>query len=322
MSVLRIGTRGSPLALWQARAVQSALTAAGGPATEIVTIRTTGDRLSQAVLTEVGGKAVFVKEIEEALIGHTVDLAVHSAKDLPSVVPDGLGIAAVLPRADPRDVLVVRAADAGNGSTAASILSPRSSGPRVGTGSVRRIAQLARRYPDARFEPIRGNVDTRLRRLDDGAYDVIVLAAAGLDRLGLGERIAVRLPLNECVPAPGQGIVAIETREHDEETRAALALIDHATTRSALEAERAVLTTLGGDCHVPIGAVSTTTGDDIVVDAIVASPDGATLLAHRRRGPRTQSERVGRQVAQDLIEDGALAVIADGRPSERPRDTP
>ena len=322
MKVLRIGTRGSPLALWQARAVQSALAAAEGPPTEIVTIRTTGDRLANAVLTEVGGKAVFVKEIEEALLGQTIDLAVHSAKDLPSVLPDGLGIAAVLPRADPRDALVARPSEAGDKATAASVLSRRPAAPRVGTGSVRRVAQLARRYAEARFEPIRGNVETRLRKLDDGAYDVLVLAAAGLDRLGLGDRIAVRLPLDECVPAPGQGIVAIETRDRDEETQAALAVIDHTTTRAALQAERAVLATLGGDCHVPIGAVSTTIGEDIVVDAIVASTDGKTLLARQRRGPRPDSEHVGRQVARDLIEDGALAVIESGRPSDAPRDAP
>ena len=148
---------------------------------------------------------------------------------------------------------MVRASESGESATAASILSDRPTATRVGTGSVRRIAQLARRYPEARFESIRGNVDTRLRKLDDGVCDVLVLAAAGLDRLGLGDRIAVRLPLSECVPAPGQGIVAIETRDDDEETRTALGLIDHATTGAALRAERAVLTRLGGDCHVPMG---------------------------------------------------------------------
>ncbi len=328
MTALRIGTRGSPLALWQARAVQTAITKAGESSADIITIRTTGDRLTRAVLADVGGKSVFVKEIEDALLDGKIDLAVHSAKDLPADIPDGLAIVAALPRADPRDAIVLPRrgpekppefsevdADRQTASTesAQDVMRRLTSHPRVGTGSVRRVAQLVRRFPDARFTQIRGNVGTRLEKLDDGAYDVLVLAAAGLERLGLAQRISARLSVEECVPSPGQGIVAIETRVDDERTRSALAAVNDAPSIAALDAERAVLSALGGDCQVPIGAIAVHDGAHMVVRAIVTATDGATLLKREARGPAPEARAIGQQVATALIAAGAAELIAAGR---------
>ena len=328
MTALRIGTRGSPLALWQARAVQAALSKTSDASGEIVTIRTTGDRLTRAVLADVGGKSVFVKEIEDALLEGTIDLAVHSAKDLPADIPDGLAIVAALPRADPRDALVLpRVAPTTPGGlleldldpprdatgAAHDVMGRLSPHPRVGTGSVRRVAQLVRRFPDARFTQIRGNVGTRLEKLDNGAYDVLVLAAAGLQRLGLAQRISAHLSVDECVPSPGQGIVAIETRADDQRTRSALAAVSHGPSVAALDAERAVLTALGGDCQVPIGAIAVCDAAEVSVRAIVASADGATLLAREARGPTAEALAVGQQVAAALVAAGAAEIIAAGR---------
>src|SRR5688572_15647751 len=212
MDTLRLGTRGSELALFQARAVAGLLRERAGIDCEIVVIRTSGDRLAEAPLSDVGGKRLFVKEIEDALLGGDIDLAVHSSKDMPAMLPDGLDVAAVLEREDPRDALVLPHGP----EPRAQSLEP----PRIGTGSVRRIAQLRQRFPTAEFSNVRGNVDTRLRKLDSGDYDLLVLAAAGLRRLGFGARISVSIPIEECVPAPGQGIIAIETRTDDAATRA------------------------------------------------------------------------------------------------------
>src|SRR5213594_1453114 len=220
---LRLGTRGSQLALWQARAVVARLAESGGPPCEIVPIKTSGDRLQEATLSQIGGKSLFVKEIEDALLGHEIDLAVHSSKDLPADLPGGLTIGAVLPREDPLDAVVLRAQGSGvraQGLRALSsldeLVSVLGQSPSIGTGSVRRVAQLTRLLPNARFASLRGNLDTRLRKLDDGNYDALVLAAAGLRRLGLASRISLTLPSAACVPAPGQGIVAIEIREDDD----------------------------------------------------------------------------------------------------------
>src|SRR5262245_33979540 len=215
MPALRLGTRGSQLALWQAHAVQSRLAAAGGPRCEIVVIKTSGDRLQDAPLSDVGGKRLFVKEIEDALLRGDIDIAVHSSKDMPAVLPDGLEIAGVLPREDPRDALVL---PAGHDPAQDLDVARRALGdaPRIGTSSVRRIAQLASFTSAGQFLPIRGNLDTRLRKLDSGDYDALVLAAAGLRRLDRGERISALLPVELCVPAPGQGIIAIEIRKGDD----------------------------------------------------------------------------------------------------------
>jgi hydroxymethylbilane synthase len=230
-SPLRIGTRGSQLALWQARAVATLLEASGVPA-ELVIVKTTGDRLQDAPLSEAGGKRLFVKEIEDALLNDEVDVAVHSAKDLPAVLPEDLDIAATLPREDPRDVLVLPA-DAARGDAQAVLAQLAAGQPRIGTSSVRRIAQLAPHVPGAAFTPIRGNVDTRLRKLDRAEYDALVLAAAGIRRLGLGDRISAALPPEICIPAPGQGIIAIEIRSRDDQARQALRALHDASAALA-----------------------------------------------------------------------------------------
>ena len=314
MNRLRIGTRGSPLALWQARAAAAALTRSGGPTCELVTITTTGDRLTQAVLSEVGGKSVFVKEIEEALLDETIDVAVHSAKDLPGQLPPGLSINAVLPREDPRDAIVLpMTLDSTQVSSGNGLAGVLDSSPTIGTGSVRRAAQLAALFPTAVFQPIRGNVETRLRKLDEGGFDLLVLASAGLVRLGKGSRISQRLSFDDCVPAPGQGIVAIETRTADTDTRSALAAISDGATMDAFTAERALLSALGGDCHVPIGGVTVADGDDLTLTAVVASVDGTRILREQQRGPSRDAATLGDTVAQALLNAGAAEIITAGR---------
>ena len=230
MTALKIGTRGSALALWQARTV-AALVEAAGERVELVVIRTGGDRLQERPLSETGDKRLFVKEIEDALLAGDVDIAVHSAKDMSATLPDGLEIAAVLPREDPRDALVLHA-----GTTVedfAAAVAHIGGQPTIATSSIRRIAQLASILPAARFAPIRGNVDTRLRKLDDGGFDALVLASAGMRRLGLGGRISAAIPLDVCIPAPGQGIVAIEVRGDDGRARTALQSADDAAAATA-----------------------------------------------------------------------------------------
>ena len=261
---LRLGTRGSQLALWQANTVAQQIAASGGPSCRIVVIKTSGDRLQDAPLSEVGGKRLFVKEIEDALLRGDIDLAVHSSKDMPAVLSEGLAIAGVLPREDPRDAVVLPQnvrlkPDTTEAKAASAVVSPVVSGfgrteatlddlvavlgrsPSIGTGSVRRIAQLAPLFPGADFRPIRGNLDTRLRKLDAGEHHALVLAAAGLRRLGFATRISFTLPVDACIPAPGQGIVAIEVRAGDGETRRAVAAIDDPAGRAALLAERALV---------------------------------------------------------------------------------
>jgi hydroxymethylbilane synthase len=331
---LRLGTRGSQLALWQAHAVKARIEAAGGPACRIVTIKTSGDRLQEAPLSEIGGKRLFVKEIEDALMRDEIDLAVHSSKDMPAVLPDGLIVAAVLPREDPRDavVLPVRARDAGEvrlkpDTTAANVVSGFSQtpviasvddlvailgqSPSIGTGSVRRIAQLTRLIPNARFVPIRGNLDTRLRKLDEGEYDALVLAAAGLRRLGFGHRISFALPVDGCVPAPGQGIVAIEIRAGDAVTLSAVERIDDDAAAEAFTAERAVVEALGGGCQTPIGALAThCAGDMLALAATVVALDGSRAIRSHGIAPRTEAADLGARVGAQLLNDGAGEILA------------
>jgi hydroxymethylbilane synthase len=301
MKALRIGTRGSPLALWQARAVASLLEN-HGRRSEIIIIKTSGDRLQDAPLSDVGGKGLFVKEIEDALRDGAVDLAVHSAKDMSAELPAGLGVAAVLPREDSRDALVLRQGAAGLGDA-----------PVIGTGSVRRSAQLRRRYPDARFLPIRGNVETRLGKLDAGDYDALVLAVAGLTRLGHAARISAAISHDDCVPAPGQGIVAIETRLDDDEVRGVLRAINDVGTAACFEAERAVVSALGGGCQLPLGAIAVQAGDRLEMQAIVASPDGAHQVRRRAQGEASRPLELGRRLADDLVQGGAIAILNEVR---------
>lgn len=306
---LRIGTRGSELALYQANAVAAQLRAKARVDCEIVVIKTSGDRLAEATLTQIGGKRLFVKEIEDALLAAEVDLAVHSSKDMPVVLPGGLTIAGVLPREDARDAVVLP----GGGSTLSfeELVAQLGAAPRIGTSSVRRTAQLARLFPGATFLPIRGNLGTRLRKLDDGQYDALVLASAGLIRLEQRGRISAFLPAAACVPAPGQGIIAVEIRAGDRRVADAVAAVDDRTSRAALDAERAVVTSLGGGCQMPIGAHAEAAGGDISLTAVVLSLDGARAIRAESRGPMTDPRQVGIAAAEDLRSQGAEQILAE-----------
>lgn len=311
----RIGTRGSQLALWQARRVASALEAAGITA-DLVIIKTGGDRLQDAPLADVGGKRLFVKEIEDALLAGDVDLAVHSAKDLPAALPDGLELAAALARDDPRDAVVLPEGHSADGAD--GVLAELGSSPTVGTSSVRRTSQLAALLPGATFAPIRGNVDTRLRKLDGGAFDALVLAAAGLRRLGFGTRISAALSPAECVPAPGQGIIAVEIRAGDDAVRRAVQSLHDQVSGSALAAERALVAALGGGCQLPLGALAIPRDSDLDLHAIVCSPDGGRVVRRRTRGPATDPEALGRRAAEELATGGAVAILDEVRRTEGP----
>jgi hydroxymethylbilane synthase len=319
---LRLGTRGSQLALWQANTVAARIAAAGGPACRIIVIKTDGDRLQSRPLSEIGGKGLFVKEIEEALIAGEIDLAVHSSKDMSAVLPEGLTIAGALPRENPLDALVLPAMADRSGlmvkaeghMTIEGVTAALGASPSIGTGSVRRIAQLMRWLPGAHFAGIRGNLDTRLRKLDEGAHDALVLAAAGLSRLGFGSRISLSIPADTCVPAPGQGIVAIEIRAADARVRDAVARISDAAATDALAAERALLVTLGGGCQTPVGALaSVVDGDQLEMIAIVAALDGSRAVRGRARAPRRDAAALGARVGKQLLADGAGEILAEAQ---------
>jgi hydroxymethylbilane synthase len=320
---LRIGTRGSQLALWQANTVAERLKAAGAPPCQIVVIKTTGDQLQERPLSEVGGKRLFVKEIEDALLRNEVDLAVHSSKDMPAVLPDGLSIAGVLPREDPHDALVLPVRAESVGLKAVEALSPEPSDllnllgptPSIGTGSVRRVAQLLSVFPRATFTNVRGNVDTRLRKLDAGEHHALVLAAAGLRRLGFASRISMILHADVCVPAPGQGIVAIETRGDDDATRSFVEQISDLAAFAALDAERAVVETLGGGCQTPIGALATAFDDGSKLELIgtVVSLDGRRVLRATARAKREDAFELGMRVGHELVAKGAGEILAEVR---------
>ena len=310
MTPLRLGTRGSDLALWQANTVATEIRHRSGRDCEIVTITTAGDRLTEVSVSQVGGKRVFVKEIEQALTRGDIDLAVHSAKDMPADLPDGLTIAAALPREDPRDavVLSVGATRAPDLSVPA-LVAAQGTAPRIGTGSVRRVAQLRRLLPTAQFRLVRGNLGTRLRKLDDGGYDLLILAAAGLKRLGFADRISATIDVAVCVPAPGQGIIALETRADDQETLAALAPVNDSAARAALSAERAVVSALGGGCQVPIGAFAEARDNRLHLRAVVASLDGSQLLRREASQTVESAHALGTAVAEGLLDDGAGPIL-------------
>ena len=313
MKELRIGTRGSQLALWQANAVAERIAAAGGPPCRIMVISTSGDRLQDAPLSQVGGKRLFVKEIEDALLRNEIDLAVHSSKDMPAILPDGLVIAGVLPREDPRDAVVLPEGrqPAAMGSVD-ELVAALGQTPSIGTGSVRRIAQLTRLFPGAQFKAIRGNLDTRLRKLDEGAHDALVLAAAGLRRLGFADRISYALPAAACVPAPGQGIVAVEIRGDDARTREFVSGLDDPAAGAALAAERALVETLGGGCQTPVGALATLIDDDTIeLVAAVIALDGSRAVRERGVGPRSDAAALGARVGAALLAQGADQILAD-----------
>lgn len=294
---LMIGSRGSQLALWQAHWIQARLRELGVDS-EIEIIRTTGDKITDVPLAQAGGKGLFTKEIEDALLEGRVDCAVHSLKDLPTELPTGLILAAVPEREEPYDALV------------GARLADLPSGARVGTSSLRRAAQLRRLRPDLVIESVRGNLDTRLRKLDEGQYDAIVLAAAGLRRLGWADRIAELLAPEIVCPAVGQGALGIETRDRGEAFEIC-ARLNHAETRLAVTAERAVLRGLGGGCQVPIGAHAQVTANHVHLRSVVAAPDGSALIEKTLEGSIADAEDLGSVMARDLLQDGGASVLLD-----------
>jgi hydroxymethylbilane synthase len=298
--VIRVGTRASALAMAQAGTVAAALRRLGAEV-ELVPMRTAGDRLLGARLADVGGKGLFVREIEEALADGRVDLAVHSLKDLPAEQPPGLELAAFPEREDPRDVLVTRA---GGGLEA---LAP---GAVVGTSSLRRRAILLSLRPDLGVEPVRGNVDTRLRKLREGVCDAVLLAAAGLRRLGLAPVHAAPLAPDVFVPAVGQGILAVQVRRDDARTRELAERLDHRATRACALAERAYLRRLGASCNTPMAAHAVLEGARLAMTALVASEDGRRVLRAEAAGAPEDAEALGRGLAESLLAQGAASVAA------------
>ena len=304
---LRIGTRASALALWQAREVASRIAAQpDAPPVELVHIRTSGDEQTERPLWQVRGQAFFTREIDRALLEGRVDVAVHSLKDLPTQLDAGLELAALLPRADPRDALVGR-----GGATLAAL----PAGARIGTSSLRRRAFLARLRPDARLLELRGNVPTRIERLQRGEYDAIVLAAAGLVRLDLAQHITEYLPAESFPPAVSQGVIGVCARSADEATRRWLAALDASDARLAASAERALLRHLEGGCQVPLGALATVQGDMLTLNACVCALDGTRHLSARGEARATcaEAEALGVRVAEELLTRGAAELMASER---------
>ena len=299
--ILRIGTRGSLLALTQSGFIQKRIEESWPEVkVELVIIKTTGDKIQDVPLAKVGGKGLFVKEIEEALAAGEVDLAVHSMKDVPAVLPDGLVIGVIPAREDPRDVLVTHK---GRG------LMELPPAALVGSSSLRRAAQIKAHRPDIRVESLRGNLDTRLRKLEDGMYDAIVLAAAGLHRMGWQDRITTYLEVEDFLPAVGQGALGLEFREDDHSIRDLLAPLHHLDTAVAVHAERSFLETLEGGCQVPIGGHARAGGDWLELTGLVASVDGAKVFRTTRTAPRDEAVRLGIQVAGELLDAGARSIL-------------
>ncbi len=304
-SRLRIGTRGSPLALWQANHVARQLEAAHpGLAVELVRIKTGGDQIADVPMAQVGGKGIFVKEIEDALLDGAVDLAVHSSKDLPTDAPEGLEIAAFLERHDPRDAILTVE------GTGLDALPP---GTVVATGSPRRRCQILHRRPDLAMTLVRGNVDTRIRKLREGRFGAMALAVAGIERLGITDAPYTPIPVEICIPAVGQGAVAVEIRSSDAGTRRAVAVLAHAATAAAVAAERAFLRRLGGGCLAPAAAHARVVGPSIALVAMVGDPDGRRLLRDRAEGDVSRGESLGEGLAERLLGAGGEAILRDAR---------
>jgi hydroxymethylbilane synthase len=303
---LVIGSRGSKLALTQANMIKDQLQALNaGLIIRVDIIKTSGDASSKP-LAVIGGQGVFTKELEDALLDGRIDLAVHSLKDLPSTLPAGLTISAIGKREDPRDALVLSREQRSSNISIATL--PR--GGNVGTSSPRRLAQLKQLRPDLVFTELRGNVDTRLRKLDEGQYDALVLACAGLRRLGLENRISAAVPTDQMLPAVGQGAIGIETRTNDAETVAAVSKLDHKFTRLACIAERSLLRGLGGGCQLPIAAHAVVRDKQIRLDGLVAHPEGKTIIRERIAGPLDEAESLGSQLAERLLKSGAAELLA------------
>jgi hydroxymethylbilane synthase len=296
-----IGTRGSQLALWQANWVRCAIIERFPDVrVELLVIKTTGDKILDVALAKVGGKGLFVKEIEEALLAGRIDMAVHSMKDMPADIPEGLWIGAVPERENPLDVLITRRGER---------LAALPAGARVGTSSLRRGAQLRARRPDLRIRTLRGNLDTRLRKLAADNLDAIVLAAAGVHRLGLAERVSEYLPAEVMLPAVGQGALCIEVRREDPLTAPLAAALDDPATRTVVTGERAFLKRLEGGCQVPIAAHGTLAGAVFSLTGLVAEVDGRTLIRETRSGSAAVPETVGIQLAEHLLALGAKEIL-------------
>lgn len=302
---LRIGTRGSPLALVQAAAVRDAIAASSGIAANaiaIVPIRTSGDRIADRPLAEVGGKGLFTKEIDEALFDGRIDIGVHSAKDMATRLPDGLAVVACLERGDVRDAFI---------SPSAASLAKLPSGAVVGTSSLRRRALVLRARADLAVADLRGNVDTRLRKIAEGQADATILAAAGLIRLGLADRIAGYLDADEWIPAPGQGAIAVAVRGDDAATQSLLAGIDHRATSLTLAAERAFLAVLDGSCRTPIGGLAQIEADRLSFRGMIVKPDGSEAHEVERDGTAGDAEAIGRDAAAELVRRGGRGFFTD-----------
>ncbi len=303
---LVIASRESALAMWQARNVQARLAALYPQSTvTILGMTTMGDRILDKALDKIGGKGLFVKELEEALADGRADLAVHSMKDVPMVLPDGFAMAAISEREDPRDAFV------SNRYKGLAELPP---GSVVGTSSQRRESQLRARYPQLVVEPLRGNLQTRLRKLDDGAYAAIILAAAGLKRLGLADRIAAVLPPEQSLPAPGQGALGIECRADRADLIELLGVMNHPSTAACVRAERAVSRALSGSCQLPLGAYAQNEGDQLRLRGFVARRDGSQILSEELTGSAADPEALGDELARRLRAQGATEILASLTP--------
>ena len=303
MSIIRIGTRGSPLAVWQAEWVRSELLARYPQhQAELVKIKTTGDKITDVPLAKVGGKGLFVKEIETALLEGRIDLAVHSMKDMPAEFPEGLGIGSVPERESPLDVLIARKVDSFEGL-------PK--GARIGSSSLRRGAQVQYARPDMTVHPLRGNLDTRIRKLETEGLDAIILAAAGVRRLGMEARITEYLSESIMVPAIGQGALAIEIREDDRATKDLVASLDHRETRLAVESERAFLGRLEGGCQVPIAGHAKVQENRIEMTGLVAEVDGSIVLRQTVEGPVDRHIELGIELANELLDKGGKRILED-----------
>ena len=302
---LRIGTRRSDLARWQANHVVAGIGGlAGAPSVEVLYIKTEGDRITDVPLYTIPGKSFFTKEIEQALLDEQVDVAVHSLKDVATELPRGLVIGAVMEREDPRDVLL------SHGGIPLEDLAP---GARIGTSSLRRKALLRRWRPDLELVDLRGNVPTRIHKLSEGRFDAIVLAAAGVKRLGFESRITAYLPLERVLPAVAQGAVALQVREDDEYVLSWVRQLDDADTRQATAAERALLGRLEGGCQVPVGALATVTNGVLALRAVVSSLNGTRSVEGTREGPSDQAEQIGGSLAEELLGRGAGVILDEIR---------
>jgi hydroxymethylbilane synthase len=300
--VIRLGSRGSQLALWQAEFVRSEVERDSGRKVEITKIKTTGDMILDVPLAKVGGKGLFVKEIEEALLSRRIDLAVHSMKDVPTELPEGLEIACITKREDPRDAFL---------SVAHARFEELPPGARVGTSSLRRQTQLLGARSDLAILQLRGNLDTRVRKMEEGQYDAVILAAAGLRRLGWEGKIRQYLPLELSIPAIGQGALGIEIRSADARTRDAVAFLSDRETSLAVRAERGFLKRLEGGCQVPIAAHARLERDVLTLAGMVGRPDGSSILRGSARGPADDPDRIGVSLAEDLLSRGGREILAE-----------